>query len=133
MAESQHFATGFVKVCNRCDKDLTVTYDGRSCVVPAHGSAFMSEAAARRAVYQSRIMGTENPYNPEDFQSYLYVEGWKLPTDAVKYDQSKEEALDRKQLPADRQNVTRVTHSGVRPELGGGQMNEPVAFVGDRK
>lgn len=131
--DSTHFATGFVRVGNRSDRDITVTYDGRSCVVPANGFAFMSEPAAKRAVFQARIWGTENPYNPEEFQSYLYVEGWKLPTDPIKYDQSKEEALDRTMLPADRQKVTRVTHSGVRPELGGGQMNEPVAFVGDRK
>lgn len=130
--DNQHFAAGFIKVSNRSDKDITVTYDGRSCVVPARGFAFMSEAAAKRAIFQGRIMGTENPYNPEDFQSYLTVEGWKLPTAPVKYDQSKEETLDRSQLPADRQKVTRVSHSGVRPELGGSQMVEPVQFVGDR-
>lgn len=131
--DNQHFATGFVKVGNRSDRDLTVTYDGRSCVVPARGFAFMSEAAARRAVFQARIMGTENPYNPEEFQSYLYVEGWKLPSEPIKFDQSKEETLDRSLLPPDRQKVTKVTHSGVRPELGGSVMQEPVAFVGERK
>jgi|PlaIllAssembly_1097288.scaffolds.fasta_scaffold03983_4 hypothetical protein len=119
---NQHFASGFVRVGNRSDKDITVTYDGRSCVVPANGTAFMSPAAAQKAIFQARIMGTENPYNPEQFESYLWVEGWNLPTDKVKYDQSKQECLDRKQLPPDRQKVTSVQHTGVRPELAGAGM-----------
>jgi len=114
----QHFATGFVKVGNRSDQDITVTYDGRSCVIPKNGFVFMSEAAAQRAIYQARIMGTEDPYAPDTFDSYLYVDGWNLPTTPIKYDQSKLECLDRSQLPPDRQHATKVDHGRPRAEAG---------------
>lgn len=130
---AQHFATGFVLVGNRSDKDITVTYDGRSVVVPANGTCHMSPAAAQKAVQQARIFGTEDPYSPGSFQSYLYVEGWDLPRTKVKYDQSKLEALDRSLLPPDRQNPVAVNHGRAkRTDVGDTfPVTADVTFAGD--
>lgn len=114
MNEAFPYATGFVKVVNRTALDLSVTYNGRACAIPAHGFVYMSKAAAEKAVFQNRIMGTEDPYSPSRFQSKVFVEGWKMDEAPIDKLPDAVEALDRSLLPADRQNPKLIQHGTVR-------------------
>ena len=95
--------------------------DGDSVVVGAgpDGSVYMEPLpffAAERAKRQNPIMGTENPYNIQDFQSLVAVPDWgddyshQEQSDAI-------ERMDRSQLPDDVQNVKVVSGSGARRKV----------------
>lgn len=106
-----HFADGgFVMVKNRTATPLSVTYNGRSVSIPPYGKGgrWMAPAAAEKAIEQNRRMGTEDPLNPKDFESLVYVEGSAMPSEPIEQSTSIE-ALDRSMLPPDAQNVTVVT------------------------
>lgn len=102
-----HFAdAAFVRVVNRTSKPLTVTYNGRQAKVPPYpGHIYMTAVAAEKAVQQNRRLGTEDPYNPRDFESLLGVEGWsRFPCTPVEQSTAVE-AANRSLLPADVQHV----------------------------
>ena len=131
MAIQQFFTNDFVTVHNRTSKPREVRYDGQTGVIPPFpGFAQMSKIAADRALQQNRIPGTEDPYNPREFQSYVGVEAWGWPIDKI--DESKAiEALDRSLLPPDRQNPTVVQHGRPRPEKMDISTPEKLIFTGD--
>lgn len=99
-----------VLVKNRTARELTVTYNGRSVGIPPYGKGgrWMSAAAAEKGLAQNRRMGTEDPMDPRQFESLLYVEGSEMPSDAIEQS-DKIEALDRSLLPPDAQNPQVVT------------------------
>lgn len=100
MQESHFAEQGFVLVKNRSSKALNVTYNGRSTEIPPRpGGRFMTPMAAQKAIEQNRVMGTEDPLSPGNFESLVYVEGSDMPS-GPREQSDKAEALDRTQLAA---------------------------------
>lgn len=70
--------------------------------------------AAERAIRQNPVMGTEDPYSPQTFESLVACPAWnqdysfRQQTDAI-------ERLDRSQLPEALQKVNVVAANGRRP------------------
>lgn len=127
-----HFATALVEVHNRSSKEIGVRYDGETIAIPPHGMVHMTPAAARKAIEQNRVMGTEDPYAPGSFQSLVYVvgKGFKdMPTEPIEQSDAVE-ALNRKELPADVQNVAVNKFRSVRPERVGA-MSDTYAITRD--
>ena len=117
---SVHFVQDFVTVVNRTNRDLQVRYDGQTGIIPAYPARVpMSRIAADRAIVQNRIPGTENPYDPSDFQSYVGVVEWA--------DRAPGEAIDRSQLPPHLRNVDLVTHG--RPKVERSNIADPEGMV----
>lgn len=126
---SVHFVHDFVTVINRTSKPLEVRYDGQTGIIPPYPAKTpMSRIAADRAIVQNRIPGTENPYDPADFQSYVGVVEWadRAPIDPVDI-VAKGEAIDRSQLPPHLQNVQLVTHG--RPKVERSAISDPEGMV----
>lgn len=117
---SQHFTHGFVTVINRTKTPREVRYDGQTGKIPPYpAKTLMSAIAADRAFSQNRIAGTENPYDPAQFESYIGIEEWagRCPCSPIENDTpTAAESLDRSQLPPMAQGVTLVTHGRQRPE-----------------
>lgn len=126
---STHFVQDFVTVVNRTSKPLEVRYDGQTGKIPPYPARTpMSKIAADRAIVQNRIPGTENPYDPTDFQSYVGVVEWadKAPIEPVDL-VAPGEALDRSQLPPHLQHATLITHG--RPKVERSTINDPEGMV----
>ena len=114
---SAHFTQDFVTVHNRTTTPREVRFDGQTGIIPPHPAIVqMSRIAADRAFQQNRIPGTEDPYNPADFQSYIGIAEWqpRCPIDPIGVTTDKIEALDRSLLPPDRQKTTTVQHGRAR-------------------
>lgn len=126
---SVHFVQDFVTVVNRTNRDLQVRYDGQTGIIPAYPARVpMSRIAADRAIVQNRIPGTENPYDPSDFQSYVGVVEWadRAPIDPIDM-RAPGEAIDRSQLPPHLRNVDLVTHG--RPKVERSNIADPEGMV----
>jgi hypothetical protein len=126
---SVHFVQDFVNVVNRTTRPLEVRYDGQTGIIPPYPARTpMSKIAADRAIVQNRIPGTENPYDPTDFQSYVGVVEWQnvAPIDPIEISEPGE-ALDRSQLPPHLQNVTLVRHG--RPKVERSTISDPEGMV----
>lgn len=82
-----------------------------------NGMVFMEPVpffAAERAIRQNPVMGTEDPYNPNAFESMIAVPDWGH--DYSYRDKGTAiERLDRSQLPEDAQRVQVITGVGRRP------------------
>jgi hypothetical protein len=112
-----HFATALVEVHNRSSKPIGVRYDGETIEIPGRGMVHMTPAAAKKAIEQNRIMGTEDPYSPQSFETLVFVvgKGFKaMPSDPIEQSE-KIEALNREELPPEAQNVNMNTFRSVRP------------------
>lgn len=115
-----HFATALVEVHNRTNNErLTCRYDGETVHIEPGEMVHMTPNAARKAIAQNRIMGTEDPYNPDDFQSKVFVigKGFKgMPTERIEVPDVPGEAIDRTLLPPESQGVVMNSFRSVRPE-----------------
>lgn len=115
-----HFATGLVEVHNRTTNEvLTCRYDGETIHIAPGEFAHMTPNAARKAIAQNRIMGTEDPYNPDDFESKVFVVGKgfrDMPRDPVTVSQEPGEAINRRLLEPEKQQVVMNTFRSMRPE-----------------
>jgi hypothetical protein len=89
----------FVTLVNRTKEPLSVMVDGRQYVLKP-GDNTVDRMLVQYARNQHRIMGTEDPGNPLDFQSLV---GWKERGDDITPAKQSQavEALDRRLL-ADR-------------------------------
>lgn len=122
---SQHFIHDFVHVHNRTKRPREVRYDGQTGIIPPYPASIpMSKIAADRAIVQNRIPGTENPFDPTDFQSYIGVAEWEAKAPITPIDEVPAgEALDRSLLSPDLQNVRTVNHG--RPRIERTSFNDP--------
>ena len=90
----------FVNVVNRSKSELTVTFDGRSFVLQP-GKNTIDACMAGHARRQHRIMGTEDPSNPLDFDSLVALPG---DDDSPAEQSNKIEAMDRRLMPEGQRN-----------------------------
>jgi len=72
--------------------------------------------AAERAKRQNPVMGTEDPYNPSDFQSLIAVPEWGDDYSPIQQSDAIER-LDRSLLPDDMQKVTVIAARGGRKKV----------------
>lgn len=108
---------GNVTVVNRVKRPLTITYDGKTITLPPLGKAMVPPIVADKGIQQNPVMGSEDPYNPSHFQSLLGVVEWpNFPCTPLEVESTAEERLDRSQLPADVQGVTKVKVPRAVPE-----------------
>lgn len=108
----------FVLVGNRTSKTLSVTFDGKSWPLPPYPEVVaVPRPVAEWAARQHRVNGTENPWNPVDVESLIYVKSakgeLKFGSDTPREQSDAIESLDRSMLPPDRQTVTELNF-GVR-------------------
>lgn len=105
---------GFVALGNRTSKPLTVTFDGKSWILPPYPEVIpVPPPVATWAARQHRLMGSENPFNALDVEYLVYAKDakgklWTGMSDAPIEQSDKSESLDRSMLPPDRQDVTEL-------------------------
>ena len=78
---------------NRTKGPLSVTFDGRQHVLKP-GANHVPRALVMMAYHQHRIMGTEDPLNPRDFQSLVGCAEMRHPVTPIEQSEAIE-ALDR--------------------------------------
>ncbi len=104
----------FIEIGNRTSKALSVTYDGKSWVLPPYPAKVMvPRIVADVACRQHPRMGTEDPYNPREYELLVYVPEWKHPATPIEQSAALER-IDRSLLPPDRQ-ATQLRDQRYRP------------------
>lgn len=94
-----------VDIGNRTSGPLSVTYDGKTWVLPPYPHVVqVPRIVADVACRQHPRMGTEDPYNPRKYELLVYVREWNHDETPVEQSQSLER-LDRSLLPPDRRKT----------------------------
>lgn len=123
----------FVQLVNRSKSPLSVTYDGRRYVL-APGTNTVPSFLVGPAKRQNRVMGTEDPLNPLDFQSLVGCP--EQEDDCSPKEQSKKvEALDRKMIPDLKRRAAKVVSTGrgvSRALISGSDLPEDAGFAAER-
>lgn len=118
---------------NRTKKDLSVMYDGRRFILKPGLNAVPAEIVPH-AKRQCRIMGTEDPTNPLDFETLVGVPDVD---DCSPTEQSKKvEALDRKLMADPKSRAAKVTPTGrglSRNIVAGDDLPEAAGFAAERR
>jgi hypothetical protein len=122
----------FVQLVNRTKGDLLVTYDGR-CYTLAPGTNTVPSFLIGPAKRQCRVMGTEDPMNPLDFDTLVGVPGVD---DCSPKEQSKKvEALDRSLVVDPKRRAAKVlkTSKGFsRALVSGDDLPADAGFAAER-
>lgn len=129
---------GWRTVGNRTQKPLNVTYDGKVWPLPPYpGVVQMPEAVAQKAIEQHPLLGSEDPANPDDYQSLVYVrgatrfDGSPMPEEPIEQNTDACERIDTSLLEPERRVGREVHRFGrVLPER---MHNMPGASDGARK
>ena len=121
------------QLVNRTKKDLTVMFDGRQFVLKPGLNAVPAEIVSH-AKRQCRIMGTEDPGNPLDFETLV---GIPDVDDCTPAEQSKKaEAIDRKLMMDPKSRAAKVVQTGRglnRGIVSGEDLPEAAGFAAERQ
>ena len=120
----------FVNVVNRSKSELTVTFDGRSFVLQP-GKNTIDACMAGHARRQHRIMGTEDPSNPLDFDSLVALPG---DDDSPAEQSNKIEAMDRRLMPEGQRKVkfVKTSKGGSKRSMVADDIPADANFAADR-
>lgn len=120
----------FVRVGNRTSKALTVTYDGKTWMLPPYPETRdVPRCVAEAACRQHPLMGTEDRYNPRAVDLLVYVDGTAHPRSPI--EQSKAlERFDRSTFGFEAQDVQVV--GGGRRNVERADAGRDAVFGGDR-
>ena len=122
----------FVQIVNRSKGDLSVMYDGRRYTLTP-GANTVPSFLVGPAKRQNRVMGTEDPLNPLDFESLI---GSPDVDDCSAKEQSKKmEALDRTLMVDPKRRGAKVVKTGrghSRAMVGGDDLPGDAGFAAER-
>lgn len=123
----------FVQLVNRTKAPLSVTYDGRQYVL-APGTNTVPAFLVQPAKNQLRVMGTEDPQNPLDYQSLVGCP--ERGDDVTPKEQSKKvEALDRTLVMDPKRRKAKVVQTGrgtSRSLVSGDDLPADAGFAAER-
>ena len=122
----------FVQIVNRTKENLSVMFDGRRhLLVP--GINTVPSVLVAPAKRQNRVMGTEDPLNPLDFESLVGVPDVD---DCSPQEQSKKvEALDRSLMVDPKRRAAKTVKTGrgqSRVMVGADDLPEDAGFAAER-
>jgi len=122
----------FVQIVNRSKANLSVMFDGRRHVLVPGLNTVPSELVAM-AKRQNRVMGTEDPLNPLDFESLIGVPDVD---DCSDQEQSRKvEALDRSLMVDPKRRAAKpvkATRGQSRSMVSGDDLPGDAGFAAER-
>lgn len=72
-----------VTLVNRTNRKLEVRADGETLVLQPHEEKFVPRFVADLACRQHPVMGTEDPYNPRNYEMLVGVKEWGHPVTPI--------------------------------------------------